>query len=232
MKLSVVILTKNSAKYLREVLESTEFADETLVIDCGSSDETEKICTEFENVKFHFQKWLGFGAQKQFGVGLARNEWVFVLDSDEVILPDLKNEIIKTLENPEFKAYKVARLNYFFGREIRSMGLYPDLNIRLFNKKFAKFSDRAVHESIQTTEKIGILKNHFKHYAYESVSQFIEKQNRYSDLGAKRNVFKAIFSPGWTFFKLYILKGGFKCGFDGFVIAKLYAQYTFWKYVK
>ena len=233
--LSVVILTFNSEKYLKEVLESAKFADEIIVVDSGSKDSTRQICDGFSNVKFHEQTWLGFGAQKQKGVDLAKNEWVFVLDSDEVITDELKNEIIDTLKEPKFMAYNVARLNFFFGKAIKNMGLYPDYTVRLFNKNFAKFDGRAVHEKVvlnDGSQRLGALKNHFLHYAYESIEQFIAKQNRYSSMGAKRNLLKALTSPAWTFFKLYVLKGGFKEGFAGYIIARLYAQYTFWKYIK
>lgn len=230
--ISVVILTLNSEKYLLEVLESVKFADEVIVLDSGSVDKTEEICKDFENVKFYYQKWLGFGKQKQAGVNLAKNHWVFVLDSDEVVLEPLKDEILEVLKEPKFEAYKVARLNFFFGKEIRSMGLYPDFTVRLFNKYKARFDEREIHEKVVTDGKIGELKNHFKHYAYESIEQFIAKQNRYSSLGAKKNRLKAVFNPAWTFFKLFVLKGGFLDGWRGFVVAKLYSQYTFWKYIK
>nr|WP_314903104.1 glycosyltransferase family 2 protein [uncultured Campylobacter sp.] len=253
--LSVVILTLNSEKYLAEVLKSCEFADEVVVVDSGSQDATEQICSGFKNVKFHKQKWLGFSAQKQLGVDLARNRWVFVLDSDEVILEPLRDEILQVLQRPEFYAYEVARANIFFGKEVRTMGLYPDCTVRLFDKTRAEFDGREIHEKVVlksaaktdeqtpagganlTTAKnqIGRLKNHFKHYAYDSIEQFIAKQNRYSSLGAKgakSSKFKAILNPAWTFFKLFFLKGGWREGWRGYVIARLYAQYTFWKYIK
>ena len=253
--LSVVILTLNSEKYLAEVLKSCEFADEVVVVDSGSQDATEQICSGFKNVKFHKQKWLGFSAQKQLGVDLARNRWVFVLDSDEVILEPLREEILQVLQRPEFCAYEAARANIFFGKEVRTMGLYPDYTVRLFDKTRAEFDGREIHEKVVlksaaktgeqisadaanlTTAKnqIGRLKNHFKHYAYGSIEQFIAKQNRYSSLGAKgakSSKFKAVLNPAWTFFKLFFLKGGWREGWRGYVIARLYAQYTFWKYVK
>lgn len=253
--LSVVILTLNSEKYLAEVLKSCEFADEVVVVDSGSQDATEQICAWFKNVKFHNQKWLGFSAQKQLGVDLARNRWVFVLDSDEVILEPLREEILQVLQRPGFCAYEVARANIFFGKEVRTMGLYPDCTVRLFDKTRAEFDGREIHEKVVlkstaktdeqtsadaanlTTAKnqIGRLKNHFKHYAYDSIEQFIAKQNRYSSLGAKgakSSKFKAVLNPAWTFFKLFFLKGGWREGWHGYVIARLYSQYTFWKYVK
>lgn len=250
--LSVVILTLNSEKYLAEALKSCEFADEVVVVDSGSQDATEQICAGFKNVKFHKQKWLGFSAQKQLGVDLARNRWIFVLDSDEVILEPLREEILQVLQRPEFCAYEVARANIFFGKEVRTMGLYPDCTVRLFDKTRAEFDGREIHEKVvlksaaktdeQTSadaanltaakNEIGRLKNHFKHYAYDSIEQFIAKQNRYSSLSAKSSKFKAVLNPAWTFFKLFFLKGGWREGWRGYVIARLYAQYTFWKYVK
>lgn len=231
MKSSIVIITLNSQKYLDEVLSSCKFADEIVIVDSGSTDDTLKIAQK-HNANIIQQEWLGFGKQKQFGVNAAKNDWVFVLDSDEIISKELKTEILKTLEKPKFKAYKVARENVFFGKIIKTMGLYPDFSIRFFNKNYAKFNELKVHESVITDEKIGILKNPFKHYAYDNIEQFIHKQNRYSSLGAKNNKLKAIFNPKWTFFKLFILKKGFKEGFDGYLIAKLYSEYTFWKYIK
>lgn len=233
--ISFVILTFNSQKYLKDVLSSISFANEIIVVDSGSSDNTKMIVKEFKNAKFIHQKWLGFSDQKQFGVNLAKNEWVFVLDSDEIFTKELELEIKDILKDPKFYAYKVPRLNNFFGKFIKTMGLYPDYSIRLFNKNFAHFNGARIHESVVLNDKdkkIAKLKNHFIHYAYEDTNQFIQKQLLYANLGKKPNKFKAIFNPFWTFFKMYILKGGFKEGFDGFVIAKIYAQYTFWKYIK
>ncbi|BCX80033.1 glycosyltransferase family 2 protein [Campylobacter sp. 19-13652] len=230
--LSVVILTFNSQKYLTQVLSSVSWADEVLCIDSGSADDTAKIISEHKNTRLIFQPWLGFGAQKQFGVDAAKNEWVFVLDSDEVFTPQLEAEVKSVLKSPKFNAYRVPRLNYFFGKPVRNMGLYPDFSVRLFSKHHARFSDDAVHERVIANGDVGELAEHFLHYAYESVEQFITKQNRYSSLSAKKSRLKAIFNPIWTFVRLYFLRGGYKEGWCGYVIARLYAQYTFWKYVK
>jgi len=230
-KLSVVIITKNSEKHIMDAVKSAGFADEVLVLDSGSVDETCKIAGEL-GARVEYQQWLGFGRQKQKAVDLAKNDWVFVLDSDERILPALKDEILNELQNPKFDAYYVARINNFWGRDIKHLGLYPDYTIRFFNRKKARFNDRDVHESVICECEKGYLKNPLKHLAYESIEEFIAKQNRYSSLGAKPNRIKALFSPFWTFFKLYFIKLGFLEGWDGFVIARLYSEYTFWKYVK
>ena len=230
--LSIVILTKNSEKYLQKVLNSASFTDEVIIYDNGSKDKTLEIAKQFKNVKIIIDTtWEGFGKQKQKAVNSAKNNWVFILDSDEIITENLKKEILNTIKNPDFDAYFVPRLNNFFGKWMKHTGLFPDFSIRLFDKTKAKFNNRKVHESVEA-ENIGYLKNYFLHYAYENIEEFITKQNRYSSLGAKSNKFKAIFSPYWTFFKLYFLKLGFLDGWEGFIVSKLYSEYTFWKYIK
>lgn len=237
--ISVVILTFNSQCYLKQVLSSLDWAQEILCIDSGSSDETLQIAASFSNVRIISQPWLGFGAQKQVGIDAAKNEWVLILDSDEVMTKALASEIQNELKAPKYEAYKVARLNFFFSKPIKQMGLYPDYTIRLFKKSKAKMSRDLVHERVLFNGKPGKLKEHFIHHAYESVEQFIAKQNHYSSLNAKgagelgsRAKLRAIFSPFWCFVRLFVLRGGWRLGWRGYVIARLYAQYNFWKQIK
>ena len=231
-KLSIVIITKNEEKFIFDALKSAVFADEVVILDSGSEDQTCNIAKEI-GARVEQQAWLGFGAQKNKAVELADNDWVFVLDADERITPELRDEIISTLKNPQFDGYRIARLNNFFGKYIKTCGLYPDYSIRLFNKNKGKFNDVAVHESVQINGRVLSLKNHMIHLAYETIDEFKVKQKRYASLShKKRNRLKALISPVWTFFKLYFIKLGFLDGWRGFTIAKLYAQYTFWKYIK
>jgi len=232
MPLSIIILTHNSEKYLHEVLTSCTFANEVILVDSNSDDQTINIAQTFSNVIVKHQPWLGFGLQKQKGVELASHDWVFVLDSDEIITEVLQNEITTVLQNPTCKGYFVPRINYFFGKPIKRMGFYPDATLRLFHRQHGHFNDNAVHEKVILTGESGKLTSPMLHYAYESIEQFIAKQNRYSTLGAKRNYWKALVNPYWTFCKLYFFKRGFLEGWHGLMIAKLYAQYTFWKYIK
>ena len=231
-KLSIVIITKNEEKFIFDALKSAVFADEVVILDSGSEDQTCNIAKKI-GARVEQQAWLGFGAQKNKAVELADNDWVFVLDADERITPELRDEIISTLKNPQFDGYRIARLNNFFGKYIKTCGLYPDYSIRLFNKNKGKFNDVAVHESVQINGRVLSLKNHMIHLAYETIDEFKVKQKRYASLShKKRNRLKALISPVWTFFKLYFIKLGFLDGWRGFIIAKLYAQYTFWKYIK
>ena len=231
-KLSIVIITKNEEKFITDAVNSAIFADEVLVLDSESTDKTCNIAKEI-GARVEQQAWLGFGAQKNKAVELADNDWVFVLDADERITPELRDEIISTLKNPQFNGYRIARLNNFFGKNIRHCGLYPDYSIRLFNRQKGKFNDVPVHESVQIQGNTDKLKNHMLHLAFDTVEEFSNKQKKYAELSQKdKNLIKAFISPIWTFLKIYIIRLGFVEGWRGFIIAKVYAQYTFWKYFK
>ena len=231
-KLSIVIITKNEEKFIFDALKSAVFADEVVILDSGSEDQTCNIAKKI-GARVEQQSWLGFGAQKNKAVELADNDWVFVLDADERITPELRDEIISTLKNPQFDGYRIARLNNFFGKYIKTCGLYPDYSIRLFDRCKGRFNDVTVHESVQIQGKIDKLKNHMIHLAFDTVEEFSNKQKKYAKLSQKnKSLVKAFISPIWTFLKIYIVRLGFIEGWRGFIIAKVYAQYTFWKYYK
>ena len=147
-QLSVVIISKNEEKFIADAVESASFADEVLILDSGSTDETCSIAKNL-GAKVIYQDWLGFGPQKNRAVDLAANDRVFILDSDERISSKLQSEIIATLNNPSCDGYLVARLNNFFGKDIRTCGLYPDYSVRLFNRTKGKFDNVPVHESVR-----------------------------------------------------------------------------------
>jgi glycosyltransferase involved in cell wall biosynthesis len=228
--LSVVIITKNEEKLIGDAIQSAKFANEVLILDSNSSDKTCEIALRM-GARVEQHDWLGFGKQKNLAVNLAINDWVFVLDSDERITKELQQEILSEIDKPSSNGYLVPRLNWFFGKSIKTCGLYPDYSLRLYNKHMGSFSEVDVHESVNVQGKVSKLKNHMIHLAYDNVDEFILKQKKYSNLSQKKkNIFKALFSPIWTFFKIYILKQGFMEGWRGFIIAKVYAKYTFWKY--
>ena len=231
-QLSVVIISKNEEKFIADAVKSALFADEVLILDSGSIDNTCVIAQQLGARVLH-QDWLGFGAQKNKAVELAKNDWVFVLDSDERITTELQSEILNTLQNPAADGYHTARLNNFFGKNIWHCGLYPDYSIRLFNRQKGRFNNVPVHESVQIQGNTDKLKNHMIHLAFDTVEEFSNKQKKYAALSQKKkNLIKAFFSPIWTFLKIYIFRLGFVEGWRGFIIAKVYAQYTFWKYFK
>ena len=230
--LSVVIITKNEENFIEDAIKSAQFAEEIIVLDSSSSDKTCEIAKKL-GAKVYQQQWLGFGAQKNKAIDLASNEWIFVLDSDERIPLDLRTEIIEILINPLFDAYHVPRLNNFFGKNIKTCGLYPDYSIRLFRRSKGRFDNVPVHESVRVDGKVSKLKNHMIHLAYDNIEEFIEKQKKYAKLSTRQKSFiRGLIAPCWTFARIYFLKLGFIDGRHGFLIAKIYAMYTFWKYFK
>ena len=143
--LSVVIISKNEETYIGDAIKSADFADEVLLLDSCSSDNTCEVAKKL-GARVESHNWLGFGPQKNLAVSLAKNDWVFVLDSDERIPLKLQSEIVSTLKNPSFDGYFVGRLNNFFGKNISTCGLYPDYSLRLFNRNKGNFNNAPIHE--------------------------------------------------------------------------------------
>ena len=230
-RLSVAIIACDEEKKIGDAVRSASFADEVLVVDSGSRDRTVEIARDL-GAKVVRESWLGFGRQKQMAVDLCANDWVFVLDSDERITDALRSEVLETLREPAAKGYKVPRRNFFFGKAIRHGALYPDYTIRLFDRRSARFTEDAVHERVVVDGPVATLRSPMEHFAHDTVEDLISTMNRYSSLGARESLVRALFCPIWTFVRMYVLRLGFLDGREGFIIARLYSQYTFWKYVK
>lgn len=237
--ITVTILTKNSQKYIREVLEALTSFDEVLIFDTGSTDDTMMIAKQFANVTFHQGSFIGFGPTHNLASSIARNNWILSVDSDEVVTPELKKEI-EHLTLQLGHVYSFPRHNYYNGKWIRWCGWYPDRQTRIYNRLETRFTDAQVHEAIITSNLKNIpLKGALKHYSYSNVSEFLSKMQAYSDLFAKQyqgrkssSVSKAVLHGLFTFFKSYILKRGFMGGREGFEISVYNANTAFYKYLK
>jgi len=237
---SVVIITFNEENNIRAALESAVWADEIVVVDSFSTDSTADICREFTD-RVYQEKWRGFSGQKSYAVGLAKNDWVFVLDSDERFTDELRNEIEGLmLEGPSMAGYYVPRRNHFMGREIRHCGWSPDNSIRLFDRRKGAFKDRSVHEAVELSGEAGYLKAPMLHYTYAGISDYIIRMDRYSALAAEEmrkegrsaGPSDMLLNPVFTFFKMFLVRQGFRDGIYGLVISMLYSFYTFSKYAK
>ena len=239
-KISVAIITKNEEANIRDCLESVRWADDIVVVDSGSTDQTLKICGEFP-VRVFGEEWKGFARQKNSAIAKTRQEWVLSLDADERVTEELQKEIATTLEsNPSLDGYFVARKNFFLGRWIKHCGWHPDYNLRLFRKERGLFEEREVHERVTVQGRIGYLKEPLEHYTYRTLSDFVRRQDGYSSLAA-REMWGAgrrlrwtdlFFRPPFTFFQMYLLRAGFLEGYFGFLLSVLYSFYTFAKYSK
>ena len=239
-KISVAIITKNEERNIRECLESVRWADEIVVVDNGSSDETVRICREFGARVFE-EEWKGYSGQKNSAVEKTRNEWVLSLDADERVGPELRLEIEAALRaDSSVDGYFMARKNFFLGRWIRYCGWYPDRNLRLFRKSLGLFQERAVHEKVELRGKTAVLQHPLIHETYRSLSEYFERMNRYSSLAAREmrgegrecRFTDLILRPPFTFLQMYVLRAGFLEGYFGLLLSLLYSFYTFAKYAK
>lgn len=243
-RLSLCVITKNADKSIEKCLQSAQWIPNILVVDSGSTDDTIEIAKRYGAKVFH-QDWLGFGPQKQFAVMHAPTDWVLCLDADEFLSPELSNSLQALFEEKELlDAYKFPRSNKFLGRFLKHGEGYPDWSLRLFNKTKARWSDDLVHEKViaigNDSLKVGKLKGDLMHESGESISHYIEKQNRYTDIQAQLMIEKGkrilcsrlIFSPIMRFVKFYFAKKGFMDGLPGFVHISIGCFAAFLKYLK
>lgn len=238
--LSVVIITLNEENMLPDGLRSVAFADEVVVVDSGSTDNTVALAQQ-HGARVIAEPWRGFGPQKQFAIDQCRNSWILVLDADERIPAETATEIISLLSNTtQFEAYSFPRVNFFAGRLIRHGSWGNDRVVRLFNKTTCKMSSRMVHESVEVKGPVGNAKNIIYHYTRQSLQQMLDKINQYSSIGAqelfrsgkKATVIKALLNGMWAFVHNYFIRLGFLDGSPGLIIAASEGMYTFFKYAK
>lgn len=237
--LSVIIITKNEALKIRDCLRSAAWADEIIVFDAGSTDDTVAICKEYTD-KVFVTDWPGFGAQKNRALAKASHEWILIIDADERISNELQAEIQSTLKNPACNGYYIPMLTYFCGKPVRYGGWYPDHKLRLVKKEKVSISTSLVHENISVTGKTGKLKHHCNHYSHDDLQTTISKMNLYSELAAQQlyahgkrsSISIALIKGLWAFFQFYVVRAGFLAGKRGVLIAIARAHVTFYKYAK
>ena len=245
MTLSVAIITHNEAANLPRTLASVRWAEQVIVVDAHSIDETVAIA-QAAGAQVFQQTWLGFAAQKNFAIAQCTGDWVLSLDADEEVSETLAKEIQALLSTlPAADAYYIPRRNYFLGRPLKHGGYYPDAKLRLFRRGTAEFADRNVHESMQCQGITGHLHGDLLHYAYPSLTAYIEHMNHYSTLGAeilfaqeRRSrsstafVWNIVMAPYLQFLYNYVFRLGFLDGREGLLIHLYHAAYSSWKYAK
>ncbi len=237
--ISVTILTKNSANYLEQVLAALVSFDEVLIYDTGSTDNTLLIAKKFPNVTIREGILEGFGPTHNKASAAAKHDWILSIDSDEIVTPELQQEILGLKLDPS-KVYSIRRNNYYNGKWIKWCGWYPDRQYRLYNRHRTQFDDAQVHESIMLADMQRTpLQNALIHYPYSSTADFLQKMQKYTELFAEQNKGKKSSSTGkaikhalYAFFKSYLLKKGFLGGAEGFTIAVYNANTAFYKYLK
>ena len=238
--LSVIIITKDEQDNIETCLESVKWADEIIVIDSGSTDKTEEICRKYTN-SFYVKDWPGFGIQKQRALDLATHEWVLSIDADERITPELRDEIIETInQNSNIHGYLIPRLSNYLGKEIHHAGWYPDYTLRLVKRKKSYFTKDIVHEKMIVDSPIKKLSNHFLHFPFKNIEHHFQKLNDYSTLsankmygeGRKVSWMTIVLKTLLSFVRAYILKLGILDGWPGLVVSVSTSISVYMKYVK
>jgi glycosyltransferase involved in cell wall biosynthesis len=239
MPLSVAIIARNAASQIEGCLASVAFAEEIVVVDSGSTDDTAPLASR-RGARVIAQEWLGFGPQKRFAVDSASYDWVLCVDADERVSDGLREAIIAELKAPRGLVYAMPRCNRFLGRWLRHGEGYPDWSVRLFHRKHARWSDDAVHEKVVTERPILRLRGDLLHDSAETLEKYLDKQNRYTSLqaeslrsaGRRASVLQLLFSPSLRFIKFYLVRLGFLDGVPGLVHIVIGCMNTFNKYAK
>ena len=237
--LSVILITKNEAELVGRCLESVKWADEIIVVDSGSTDDTVEICRRYTD-KVVVTDWPGFGPQKNRALAMATGEWVLSIDADEEVTPALVDEIRHTLQAPSAAGYTLARLSSYCGRFMRHSGWWPDPVLRLFRRDAGSFTDARVHERVVVQGLVKPLQETLRHHSYRSLDQVLHKVNHYSHesalalqaKGRQAGLSTAIGHGLWTFIRTYIFKRGFLDGREGFILAISNAEGTYYRYLK
>lgn len=237
--LSVILITKNEAANIRACLESVAWADERIVVDSGSSDDTVAIARSM-GAQVYEHDWPGFGPQKNRALGYATGDWVFSIDADERVTPELRAELEQAMREGGAEGCYCPRLSQFCGSFVHHGGWYPDYVLRLFKRGKGRFSDSLVHESVQLQGRSAKLKSPLLHYSYLDRADVERKVAHYSDAAAQQmhaagkrtSLLRAALSAGWAFVRTWVIRLGMLDGRAGWGIAMMNARTTWLKYRK
>ena len=235
--LSVAIITYNEENNIRDCIDSViAIADEVIVLDSYSTDATEQICREYENVKFSQHKFDGHINQKNRALAICNGDWILSIDADERVTPELASSIRKFLaENSSFVAAKFSRLTFHMKEYIRHGGWYPNARYRLVKKGYAKWGGENPHDKILIDGEGVTLSGDLIHYSFKDLSHQVDTINKFSSIkaftrfekGRKFHLWRLLFKPLSKFVELYVIKKGFMDGIRGFIIAVSSTYATF-----
>lgn len=237
--MSVVLISLNEQSNIERALRSVAWADDVVVYDSGSTDQTVEIAKRM-GARVIQATWKGFGPTKHAATLLAQHDWVLSIDCDEEVSESLKNEIKTKISSlkPEV-VYRLPRLSFYLKRWIKYGGWYPDYQARLFNRKIHNWNHADIHEKVEA-QHYESLTSCLNHYVFKSINQHVQTNNRYSSLqaeqmfshGRKFSWFHFLTKPPFKFFECYFLKRGFMDGWAGYVIAISASYSVFLKWSK
>jgi glycosyltransferase involved in cell wall biosynthesis len=238
--LTVTVITYNEASNITAALESVAWADEIVVVDSGSTDDTVSIARRL-GARVEVRDWPGYAAQKNYAAELASHDWILSLDADERVSAPLAAEIRRVLdEAPVSPGYRIPRVTSYLGRWIRSTDWYPDSQLRLYDRRSGRWNRRQVHESVDVRGTPGELRHELLHFPYRDISDHLATIDRYTTLaaaewhaqGRRARAWQALVYPRLAFFRNYILKAGFKDGGVGLLVSLMNSYYVGLKYAK
>lgn len=236
----MTVITLNESAHIEACLASVAWADEILVIDSGSTDRTVEIARA-RGARVIERDWPGYAAQKNFAAGEAAHDWILSIDADERVTPELAAEIRALLAgSPSAAGYRIPRVTWHMGRWIRTTDWYPDYQLRLYDRRHARWKAKPVHESVETDTPPGQLRRELQHYAYRDIGHHHQTMDRYTTLaademhaaGRRATVVDLTLHPWAAFVRNYLLRRGCLDGVPGFVISVMNAYYVFLKFAK
>ncbi len=238
--ISVIVPTFNEEVNIRDCLESVKWADEILVVDSFSTDRTLDIARRYTD-RIIQREYVNSASQKNWAIPQTRHDWVMVVDSDERVTPELRDEIQRVLERgPEFKGYVIRRVNHFLGRRIRHGGWARDRVLRLWDKRRGRYQEREVHAEVDVDGPVGELRHALNHITFRSWDSYLAKIDRYTSWGAdeymkrgrRATLLDLVLRPPARFLKRYILQLGFLDGIPGLMITGMDTWVVFVKYAR
>ena len=237
--ISVILITKDAAAHVERALRSVAWAEERIVVDCGSHDATVALAGALAT-RVETHPWYGYGAQKNHAASLARHDWVLSLDADEAITETLRQQIAALPAHPEAAAFRMPRVTWYLGRWIRTTDWYPDRAVRLYDRRRARWDDRPVHEALVVQGAVADLDGEIEHRPYADVAEHLARMNHYTSLAAAQMQAQGRVARMWhlplhpvaAFLRNYIARGGFRDGVPGLIVSLLGGVYVLQKYVK
>lgn len=236
----MAIIALNAQERIAQCLDALSFADDIVVVDGGSTDDTVPIARTHGARVIVAPDWPGFGLQKNRAVAALETDWILSIDTDEVVSQELAASIRASIEAPRADVYALDRVSSFCGRWVRHSGWYPDWIPRLFKRGAARFSDDLVHERLVFDARVEKLTGRLLHYSYDDFETVLRKMDAYSSAGArarlasgKRGSFaQAVMRGLWAFIRTYLLRGGILDGRTGFMIAVFNAETVYYRFLK
>jgi len=239
-KITAIVIAKNAERTIQACLQGLKFCDQIIVGINDSSDKTQSL-VQLAGARVETVEWQGYGKTKNRLIDQVEDGWILSIDADEVVTSALAEEILQRIKaSPKVNGFWISRNNFFLGHNIKGCGWSPDWQLRLFRRGQGRFQEKEVHEALEVKGQLEHLQAPLDHYSYADLKDYLDRFNRYTSLaacdrlnqGKRFSVLRVVIDPGWTFFKMFFIKRGWRDGFWGFILSLLSAYNTLVKHAK